>query len=475
MTVAGLTFAPTVVFTPVSFNPALRPGMVLPIQKFSYSQNGSVALSFYFKYDAQAPVAQAWEVDSGRLVGQSSLLGTGNNGYDVDAMFSIDGQTAYFTEMYRIVAVDLQTGLSEEIASFSDERILSTALTPEGKELLVGVGYSSDGFSREKIVSLDLDTGQLVTLFETQVPPFLAVSEDSILLGGGWQAEIYSRETLSLTGFFRDRSLDSPTFRGSQGIWPIDLAASATGNRGILIAHQVVSLDPAGEEIPQYDSDFESRRSAILVSGMVSFFEVLPGPRPCDRQDTTCLTQLENNADFEGVQIDDTGDIHFVRLMTIVSEWSDLEQLDDPYESIDDELLGSAALSPTGKFAFVGRGQSLTVYALDGLTAIDEIPLDSKLLGNSRIAEIVVNPLGRSLAVVVGEGNRRWVTVIDLPENLWDEPEPKKEEPVQAVILPEEPTGSLWWVVGGLISAGAIVVGAVLLMRRRARNSISTG
>jgi len=168
------------------------------------------------------------------------------------------------------------------------------------------------------------------------------------------------------------------------------------------------------------------------------------------------------------------------RKMVTLDQWSVVEEVKvgAQWAGAEECFAASAALSPTGRFAFVGRGQTITAYSLDELSIVDEFALDSGLVAGSRIAEIVMNPDGTSLAIVVVDSFTRWVTFVDLPESLWDKPEPKDgvegDEPAPIARSTDEGATSGRWLVGGLIVGGFVIaasVAAVAVGRRRSSKS----
>jgi hypothetical protein len=167
------------------------------------------------------------------------------------------------------------------------------------------------------------------------------------------------------------------------------------------------------------------------------------------------------------------------REMVTLDQWSVVEEVKvgAQWAGAEESFAASAALSPTGRFAFVGRDQTITAYSLQ-LSIVDECALDSRLLAGSRIAETVMNPDGTSLAIVVADSFTRWVTFVDLPESLWDKPEPKDgvegDEPAHIARSTDEGATSGRWLVGGLIVGGFVIaasVSAVAVGRRRSSKS----
>lgn len=445
-TISDTTFPPTVVFTRISVDKSvLQPGALIAVDTFTYSQDGSVAVAVDAEYyRAGTVVARKWDANSGQLSGQESFPNFGDL-WRVNTILSPDGETAYLFEQDKITGLNLTQGTIQQFDSLSGAVARAAALTPDGQELLVAL----DGGAIE---SFDLATGQRSALVTTSVfsPRHVVVSGDTLVISDGEETVFYDRESkLPIGSLEVPWELSDEVFPSEQAFRLWDVVASASGSRLISLAQQVVMFDAAGEEISSFDYEFESRVSRMVVTGLVSF-----GEAPLNGEDQTMVT---------------------------LDRWSVVEEAEGGaiWPAMEETFAASAALSPTGRFAFVGLGKTITAYSLDELSAVDEFFLDSSLLTGSRIVELVMNPGGTSLAVVVEDPTNRWVTLVDLPESLWDQPEPKEsaegDESARIAGSGNDGAISLPWLVGGLIAGASVIAVAIALFAvKRRRGNTST-
>jgi hypothetical protein len=450
-------------FRVVDFTERLVPGEYVEVYRgvargelltgFGFSRDGTAAYSFYKDPFGGIAAAQLWELGTGigepitlnalsasprtgqSLEGPPLFVGLDSNIFVSAADFSAVSNVGSGVRVTRINQAEQRT---EDVVRYVEGRQIGAALSNDGRTFYT-VGTRGGGTEgRFRVEAFDALTGEEVSQVTVDLrPPLRAtnvlgasadgvivdVGEDTVMVIDGVTGEI--RQTISLPNDAWSQ------LRQSKGEYLASRVVSLDGSRLIFIEQQRVPYDLEGREIDLaevYDSEFSEESIKVIwrYTG-VAYSAFLD-------DDSQLVTA------------------------TPLSQWQDEEQ----------SFIGR--LSPAGKYLLRLDGDELRVLSPEAGSVVDSVPLRGMIPAGSTAVDFIVHPAGDKIALVVdGRSGGSFVTLVDLPERLWDSALVEVGEGVTLLQVAQRPDSlPVWLGPGVLLVVGVFTVLGWLVWVRRA-------